>query len=88
MTYSKLLPGEPSLLRLARLVEFPATREDIAYVAKQACFPRSVVEFLALFSDEDLFENGVDFMNQCEEVKMLIRQQRKTPKEFVYSQQD
>ena len=88
MIYQSKLPGEQTLLRLARIVQFPTTIEPIIRSAQERGSATSTIKFLQLFDPKDIFQSRVDFMNQCEEVKMLIRQERETPYEVVYSQQD
>lgn len=73
---------------LARRTEFPASRDDVIRTARQRKHPGAVLSFLCLFDAGDKFESRLDFMNRCEEVKLLIREKRAAPKEFEYNRQD
>lgn len=87
MTYSKPLPREKSLVRLASIVDFPATRDEIISIARRKAFPITMMSFLNLFSIADTFESRIDFLDQALELEILIRQDRESTKEFLRSPQ-
>lgn len=88
MTYKRQLPQVHYLLSLAKSVEFPASRDDVIRVAEKGDYPESMRSFLKLFATYDTFEGCADFVNRCEELELLIRQERESPKEYLHSQQD
>lgn len=88
MTYKRQLPQVHYLLKLAKSVSFPASRDDIIRVAESSGYPESMTNFLQLFAEYDVFEGCADFMNRCEELELLIRQEREAPREYLHSQQD
>ena len=88
MTYKRQLPQVHYLLRLAKSMEFPASRDDVIRAANTGNYPESMKSFLKLFAAYDSFEGCADFVNRCEELELLIRQEREAPKEYLHSQQD
>lgn len=83
MNYTKRLPRLSTLLGVTNFVRFPVTASqlrDEAYVHKT---PPSVLDFLALFSPGDRFVSRRDFLANCEELELLIREERKMPHEAV-----
>ena len=88
MTYKRQLPQAHYLLRLAKSVEFPESRDDLIRAAEKGGYPESMKRFLKLFAAYDTFEGCADFVNRCEELELLIRQEREAPKEYLHSQQD
>lgn len=72
-------PSERCLMSLARAAQFPATSSDmIAFAEHRGCSHPTVL-FLRLFGLRDTFENGIDFLNRCEEVKLFLCQERSVP---------
>ena len=88
MRYGRTFPSEQQLIRLVRIVPFPATREEMVAAAIRGGFGPSLVLFLRLFDPDDKFENAVDFINRCEEVKLFLQEEAHTPKELLRSPQE
>ena len=81
-------PSKHCLLSLARTAQFPSTSTDmIAFAERQGC-DRPTILFLQLFGLNDVFENGIDFLNRCEEVKLFLREEDTAPYERVQSSED
>lgn len=85
MIYLKTLPQQRHLRDLAESVSFPAARHDLIRAALRKHYAFSTVLFLQLFSADDVFQNRVDFVNQCEELKLMIHEERLAPKEILRS---
>lgn len=83
-----VLPRYRSLLSLARAASFPISRQDMLTLARARDAAPSTVVFLRRFNPEDVFENGADFMNRCEEMKLLLRDLRDCPRELLRSPQE
>lgn len=81
-------PSKHRLLSLACAAQFPATSTDmIAFAERRGC-NRPTILFLQLFGLQDVFENGIDFLNRCEEVKLFLREERNAPYELLRSSED
>jgi len=59
----------------------------IAFAERRGC-NRPTILFLQLFGLQDVFENGIDFLNRCEEVKLFLREERNAPYELLRSSED
>lgn len=81
MAYEKPLPSKRQLLYLAKLVHFPATCREIAVVAMTYGFSELMTDFLGLFPNEEMFKNSAEFIDRCEELEILIDEERLTPKD-------
>lgn len=88
MKYTRPLPAERRLVALARNAHFPVGRDGLIALAEQKGFAASTILFLRLFGPNDTFESSVDFINRCEELKLLIREERAAPKELLRSPQE
>lgn len=86
MVYPRTFPSERRLITLVRNAEFPASRDELVTLAEQK-HAASAIPFLSLFDPSDTFESGVDFINRCEELKLLIREEQAAPKELLRSPQ-
>lgn len=84
MVYPRTFPSERRLITLVRHAEFPAGRDELVALAEQKGDTPAIL-FLSLFDPDDVFENGVDFINRCEELKLLIREEQVAPKEVLRS---
>ena len=82
MVYSKQLPAVRDLLGFAKEAHFPATREKLTAIAREEHLPDILIDFLNLFTADEIFTSKVDFMTKCEELEMIIDQERETPKEI------
>lgn len=63
-------------MSLARAARFPATSSSMIALAEHLDFAPSAILFLRLLGLHDVFENSIDFLNRCEEVKVFLRQER------------
>lgn len=88
MSYDNKLPAVKHLLALAKEMEFPALRRDVEKMALKRGLSEDVVAFIDLFPADEVFQNRVDFMTRCEEVEILIDQERSSPVEYLRSPQD
>ena len=87
MTKTVTPPSELQLLDLAYSANFPVNREQIVKIARNRHFSPATVQFLNHFGAHDQFENGVDFVNRCEEVKLLEQELTDAPREQLRSPQ-
>lgn len=89
MVYNKQLPHVRDFLRLSRYYRpFPASRDEVVEAAEMAHMDQEMISFLMLFPASAFFKSRVDFLTRCEELEMLINQEREAPKEILHSQQD
>lgn len=79
------LPAEQELVGLAYAVAFPATRNEIIAAAEQQHSGAGTIDFIRLFDSTDWFENGVDFINRCEEISLCLSEESKAPQEQLRS---
>ena len=87
MIYNKLLPRVNELIKLKSLSKpFPTTAGIMLEIATLWNFPDSTIDFLKIFPADEIFESGEDFLTQCEETKLLIREERMMPAEVLSSQ--
>ena len=80
------LPPVRHLLSLASDTQFPATRHDISRNAARWGFTQTMLDFLYLFPENEVFKSRVDFMTRCEELELLLGQERALPKERLSPQ--
>ena len=85
MKYLSHMPQERHILSLARRAEFPISRNDLVQLACRMGFASSTIRFLLLFDNSDTFESGLDLINRCEEMKLLIRDARLSQPELARS---
>lgn len=89
MIYDKALPRIDNIMWLVKLARpFPTTASEITKIAKNWNFSQSTQDFLKIFPEDEVFEDGDDFLTRCETVELLSREARKMPAETVLSQQD
>jgi hypothetical protein len=79
MNYVKQHSPVRQLLDLAQHVEFPAMRSEIMLIATGLNSKESLLDFLALFPADEIFNSRVDFMTRSEELEMLISQEKSVP---------
>ena len=82
------LPADTQLLDLAYSTRFPASGSNLVKIATRKHYTPETVQFLRQFDGGDQFENGVDFVNRCEEVRLLEHELADAPLEHLLSQQD
>lgn len=89
MTYGKSLPRIDNILWLKALSRpFPATTADILEKARLWHFSTNTIDFLKLFPENEIFESEEEFLTRCEELEMMIREERAMPIEGMLSPQD
>lgn len=89
MIYIKALPRIDNILWLSKLARpFPTTAGDVLDKARKWSFSKSTLDFLKLFPRDEVFENGDDFFTRCEEIEMMLREERAMPVEFLRSPQE
>lgn len=89
MIYFKPLPHIDNVRWLAKLAgPYPATRQEIMEAAQDWNFSDNTVEFLKLFPADEQFKSQYDFLTRCEELELLIREEREMPAETLRSPQD
>ncbi|HVX47885.1 MAG TPA: DUF2795 domain-containing protein [Candidatus Saccharimonadales bacterium] len=60
---------------------FPASRQEIMRIARNYGFDREVLHFLNLFPADEVFDSRADFITRCDEVELLVREERDAPEE-------
>ena len=70
------LPPVRYFISLAQDSHFPADTAQLQEVARQWGFPFEVTEFLGLFPPNEVFSSKTDFTTRCEELEMLIEQEK------------
>lgn len=89
MTYTKQLPSVHDFLQLSHQVDgYPVSRDELIWTAQESSFGSEMVDFLSQFSHDVIFRNPADFVNQSEELAILIYDEREMPPETLHSQQD
>lgn len=87
--YIKPLPRIDNILWLAKLARpFPTTAGEILTIAKKWNFSRSTLDFLKSFPKDEEFRDIEDFVTRSEELELMIREERKMPREILRSPQD
>lgn len=70
------VPEARHLKQIVDATTFPATIRQIRRVAHQLGFAGHMPKFLRLFSDNEKFETGDDFLDQCHELMMAMGEER------------
>lgn len=84
--FTKQLPPIQTFASVARTAgPFPASARRIVISAVAHGFRDNVVEFLRQFHPKEVFLDRTDFINRCDELELLIDEERNTPKEIVRS---
>ncbi len=84
--FTKQLPPIQTFANVARAAgPFPASARRIVISAVAHGFHKNVVEFLRQFHPKEIFQSRSDFINRCDELELLIEEERKTPREIVRS---
>jgi hypothetical protein len=87
MTHMRTYPIERQLKELAYNVPFPMPCGEMLTVAKyMGCAP-ATLRLLGRFNPDDTFENGVDFVNRCEETRLFEHEEHLALKELLRSPQ-
>jgi hypothetical protein len=85
VTYKKELPAVRELLSLSQHTIFPAKRDEIMQIALKITTQPNIVDFLKLFPPDTTFRSRVNFMTVCEELELLIGQERLLPSQRLRS---
>lgn len=87
MNYAKPLPKLKDIRRLSQAIDvFPVSTRRSIGIAEALGYGKEVTGFLKLFRGE--FESRADFYARTSELVMLIREERRQPKEGILSRQD
>ena len=82
MVYMELLPKMDNIMHLAEVAgPFPTTRREIMRTAHAYKFDREVLQFLNLFPADELFDSQADFITRCDEVELLVLEERNASEE-------
>lgn len=87
MRYMRTYPTEEQLRELAYILPFPMSCDDMVTVARYIGCSPAAVRLLRQFDPEDVFENGVDFINRCQAMRIVMQGERAAPKELLRSPQ-
>lgn len=80
--------AERQLRELAYYLPFPVHAAEVMEAAQRiGCMPENI-SLLCEFDPDDVFENGVDFITRCDEVRLLLHEKREAPRELLRSPQD
>lgn len=84
--YTRTIPSQHEINRLSQLVKrYPVSRRDIVKVARMWNFKPEVISFLRQFAPDITFQTRLDLVSRYDELALLIRQERESPKEFLLS---
>lgn len=84
--FTKQLPPLQTLASVARTAgPFPASARRIVISAVAHGFHRDVVDFLRQFHPKEIFRNRSDFITRCDELELILGEERKTPREILRS---
>lgn len=86
MLYTKQLPNLSKLRQLAKHVAvFPASAQQFFDTAERSGCNQDILSFLRFFHPDETFSNDLDFITRCEELELLLNQERQSPYEVVRS---
>lgn len=90
MNYTQPLPKLENFSWLARMVgPFPMPAGVIRRAAESLKLNKSVSNFLKLFPEDEEFESRADFLTRCEDLELIIREERNMQSEpLILSQED
>ena len=88
MVFTQTLPMMSTLRHLAEMDgPFPIKNRHVILAAERFWFKENVIDFLKLFPPDEVFRSRKDFLNRCEELELMIREERGMPKEVLRSPQ-
>jgi hypothetical protein len=88
MTYTKQLPTGSEIIELAKNIEeFPILSQRLLYLARRKGTSRRLINLLKLFPPYLEFDSRAMLVNLCEDLRILIEQERYSPFEFVMNPQ-
>jgi hypothetical protein len=88
MVYTELLPATDSVMHLAEIADFPASRNQLSRKAWNYGFGTDTQHFLELFPADEIFKSREDFSVRSQELMFLIREEQNMDNEGSLSQQD
>lgn len=82
----------PSMRALQILAEidgpFPIQNRQVILAAQRFWFNSDVIDFLKLFPPDTVFQSREDFIERCQQLELLIQEERDAPLEKLRSPQD
>ncbi|HET8671392.1 MAG TPA: hypothetical protein VFM05_12430 [Candidatus Saccharimonadales bacterium] len=88
MTFNKKLPSIRTLRSLASIDgPFPIKNRHVILAAQRFYFNDNVVEFLRLFPRDQVFHSRDEFIERCQQLELLIQEERRAPIEVLHSPQ-
>ncbi len=88
MKHMQTYSTEHQLKELAYNLPFPMRCDEMVIIARYMDCSSPTIQLLRRFDPNDVFENGADFINRCEEVRLLLGEECYAPKEWLCSPQD
>jgi len=87
--YTKQLPNMKTIQQVAKLAgPFPTSARMIVFYAKHFGLDHDVTDFLHQFHPDEMFQSRADFITRCDELELMIQEEREMPKEVLRSPQD
>ena len=84
MNYTQELPNLDNLNWIAGMAgSFPVSAGAVRRLAETWKLNKSVVDFLKLFPEDEEFDNREDFITRCEDLELIIKEERDMPYESV-----
>ena len=87
MKHMQTYPVKRQLKELAYNIPFPMSCGEMVTVARYMDCSPAMIRLLQQFGQDDVFENGVDFISRCEGVQLFTEEVRKAPREQLHSPQ-
>lgn len=89
MIYTQQLPEIKALDKLADQVKnYPESAFGITNLARDMNCEKEIIAFLRLFDPHHMFSSQDEFITCCEELQLLLQEERTMPKERLRSPQD
>lgn len=81
MVFTDRLPQLSHLGILANHATYPADVPQLVRLATDIGYGPGLINFLKLFSPQTRFDNPTEFIVECEELELLLEEERQSPKE-------
>lgn len=82
MVYSGSLPQMTTLRRLADVIGlFPVRNHQLVLTSQQLGSSEGVADFLRLFPAFEQFHTRDEFLERCEKLELVIREEQQAPRE-------
>lgn len=89
MRYTKQLPKHRDLERLSTfVVYYPAAQKEFLEAAQTWGMGDDVIELIKQFPSDEIFDDRYDFLNRCDELELIVQEERDAPRENVQSYED